>query len=117
MSAFRRSSSSCCTFGGVIASVRRLVAALYVLSILERASFMVISLSMANLTRADNSRYAGQIFESEMWFGLEQLMHFCEHTVVRSWDSSHFLHLLSLLVQWFFVCLVLQHFLQLYGLG
>lgn len=44
MSAFWRSSSSCCAFGGVAAAVGWLVTALYVFLILERISFMVISL-------------------------------------------------------------------------
>jgi hypothetical protein len=78
---------------------------------------MVMPLLVANLITADSLRYAGHIFESERWSGLAQLMHFCVLTVVLSWDSPQFLHLLPLLVQWFFVCPSLQHFLQLYVLG
>ena len=116
MSAFMRLRSSY-AFGGWNVAVERMVVSLYDLSILVRASFMLTSLSVANLIRDDSSRYAVQSLESEVWSGLEQLMHFCEQIVVWSWDSPHFLHLLSLLVQWFLVCPILLHFLHWYGLG
>ena len=50
------------------------MAALYDLSILVRASFMVTSLSVANLIRDDSSRYEWQSLESELRSGLEQLI-------------------------------------------
>ncbi len=65
ISVFRRVSSPCGISMGVGDVGWREVTALYVLPIWERASLIEISLSIENLIRADRSKKAGHVLESE----------------------------------------------------